>query len=77
MTLGVLKPMLEKFIPASWKIHQFKGHAGLVVDTHPGRDDMTKVMVVGHADKIRMQVRHIGTDGKIWIDSDSFLPLTL
>lgn len=64
-------------------------------------------MIVGHADKIRMQVssfflsfyinrlatshwyapyaqttiiakvRHIGKDGKIYIDSDSFLPPTL
>jgi len=77
MTFGVLKPMFERFMPKEWKIHQFKGHAGMVVDTHPGRDDMLKVMIVGHADKIRMQVRHIGQDGKVWIDSDSFLPLTL
>ena len=34
-------------------------------------------MIVGHTDKIRMQVRHIASDGKIYIDSDSFLPLTL
>jgi len=30
-----------------------------------------------HSDKIRMQVRHIGSDGKVYIDSDSFLPSTL
>ncbi|MEX0606684.1 MAG: M20/M25/M40 family metallo-hydrolase, partial [Halofilum sp. (in: g-proteobacteria)] len=57
--------------------HQFKGHAGIVMDTHPGRDDLFKVMLIGHADKIRMQVRSIGNDGKIWINSDSFLPTTL
>jgi endoglucanase len=34
-------------------------------------------MLIGHADKIRMQVRSIGEDGKIWINSDSFLPMTL
>jgi len=34
-------------------------------------------MIIGHADKIRMQVRSIGEDGKVWIDSDSFLPSTL
>jgi endoglucanase len=34
-------------------------------------------MFVGHADKIRMQVRSIDADGKIYVDSDSFLPLTL
>ena len=34
-------------------------------------------MIVGHADKIRMQVRRISSDGKIYINSDSFLPLTL
>ncbi len=77
MTYGVLKPYFESFAPADWRVHQFQGHAGIVLDTHPGRDDLFKVMVVGHADKIRMQVRSIGDDGKVWIDSDSFLPGTL
>ncbi len=77
MTYGVLKPRLEEFAPSEWRVHQFRGHAGIVMDTHPGRDDLFKVMVVGHADKIRMQVRSIGDDGKIWINSDSFLPMTL
>lgn len=77
MTYGVLKPRLEEFAPSGWQVHQFRGHAGIVMDTHPGRDDLFKVMVVGHADKIRMQVRSIGDDGKIWINSDSFLPMTL
>lgn len=74
MTYGVLKPFFEKISPAGWGIHQFTGNAGLVLDTHPGRDDLLTVMLIGHADKIRMQVRSIGDDGKIWIDSDSFLP---
>nr|WP_309490141.1 peptidase M42 [Oceaniferula flavus] len=77
MSYGVLKPYFEKFMPKSWGIHQFKGNAGLVVDTHPGQDDMTSVMIIGHADKIRMQVRNIDKDGKIWINTDSFLPCTL
>ncbi len=77
MTFGVLKPYFDSFAPKDWHVHQFKGHAGVVLDTHPGRDDMFKVMVIGHADKIRMQVRSIGDDGKIWINSDSFLPTTL
>ena len=77
MTYGVLKPYLERVTPDDWEIHQFKGHAGIVLDTHPGRDDMFKLMIIGHADKIRMQVRSIGDDGKIWINSDSFLPATL
>ena len=34
-------------------------------------------MVIGHADKIRMQVRSISDDGKIWVNSDSMLPTTL
>ena len=33
--------------------------------------------IIGHADKIRLQVRSIGEDGKIWVNSDSFLPGTL
>lgn len=77
MSYGVLKPAFEKFIPKTWAIHQFKGNAGLVVDTHPGADDMTSVMIIGHADKIRLQVRKIDADGKIWVNTDSFLPCTL
>ncbi len=77
MTYGVLKPYFESFAPRGWHLHQFKGHAGVVLDSHPGEDARFKVMVIGHADKIRMQVRSIGQDGKIWINSDSFLPMTL
>jgi len=77
MSYGVLKPAFEKMMPKSWKIHQFKGNAGLVIDTHPGEDDRTSVMIIGHADKIRMQVRSIDKDGKIWVNTDSFLPCTL
>lgn len=77
MSYGVLLPFFEKAMPKGWGVHQFRGNAGLVLDTHPGEDDRLTVMVIGHADKIRMQVRSIGTDGKIWINSDSFLPTTL
>lgn len=77
MTYGVLKPMLESFIPKKWHIHQFRSNAGLVVDTAPGKDDMLTIMFIGHADKIRLQVRSISEDGKIWVNSDSFLPQTL
>jgi endoglucanase len=77
MTYGVLKPYFDSFAPRGWHLHQFKGHAGVVLDSHPGEDARFKVMVIGHADKIRMQVKSIGQDGKIWINSDSFLPLTL
>lgn len=77
MTYGVLKPHFESFAPDGWHLHQFKGNAGVVLDTHPGRDDMFKLMLIGHADKIRMQVRSIGDDGKIWINTDSFLPTVL
>ena len=77
MSYGVLKPYFEKFMPKSWAIHQFKGNAGIVLDTHPGKGDMTSVMIIGHADKIRMQVRKIDNDGKIWVNTDSFLPCTL
>jgi len=77
MTMGVIKPQMDAFMPEDWKLHQFKGNAGAVWDSHPGQDDMFTVMLIGHADKIRMQVRQIGSDGKIWINSDSFLPCTL
>jgi endoglucanase len=77
MSFGVLKPAFEKLKLKGWGLHTFKGNAGIVLDTHPGRDDMASVMLVGHADKIRMQVRQVGDDGKVWINSDSFLPCTL
>ena len=77
MTQGVLRPHMEKHASKGAAVRNFMGHAGVVLDTHPGRDDLFTVMVIGHADKIRMQVRSIGEDGKIWINSDSFLPTTL
>ncbi len=77
MTYGVLKPFFEQISLEGWGVHQFQGNAGLVLDTHPGQDDMLTCMFIGHADKIRMQVRSIGDDGKIWINSDSFLPNVL
>ncbi|MFT5905258.1 MAG: putative aminopeptidase FrvX [Cryomorphaceae bacterium] len=77
MTYGVIKPFFDKIKPKSWAVHQFKGNAGIVLDSHPGEDHRTSVMIIGHADKIRLQVRSIGSDGKIWVNSDSFLPCTL
>ena len=77
MTYGVLKPFFDDVIPDTWKVHQYRGNAGIVVDSHPDQDDMFSVMVIGHADKIRMQVRHLGEDGKIYINSDAFIPGTL
>ena len=86
MTQGVLAPEFEAFgaCRLGWHEHKFRGNAGTVWDTagpsatlaaHKPRP--LTVMICGHADKIRMQVRSIGEDGKIWINSDSFLPLTL
>lgn len=78
MTQGVLVPYLETFMPKSWKVHSFKGNAGIVFDSMPDAGaDAFSVMVIGHADKIRMQVRKIGDDGKIWVNTDSMLPTTL
>jgi len=77
MTRGILEPQLRSFMPNDWKIHTFKGNAGIVLDTAPDDLEAFSVMVIGHADKIRMQVRSIGDDGKIWVNSDSMLPMTL
>ncbi len=77
MTRGVLKPYFESFMPSGWAMHEYVGNAGAVWDTHPGDDDRFSIMIVGHADKIRLQVRKVGSDGKIWVNSDSFLPCTL
>jgi endoglucanase len=76
MTEGVIVPFLERHCP-NWRIHRFRGNAGVVVDSQPERRDAFSVMVIGHADKIRMQVRSIGDDGKVWVESDSFLPVTV
>ena len=77
MTRGILEPHMRSFMPKDWAIHSFKGNAGIVLDTMPEAKDAFTVMVIGHADKIRMQVRSIGDDGKIWVNSDSMLPTTL
>ena len=78
MTKGVLTPYMESFMPKDWTIHSFKGNAGIVLDSMPDAGpDTFSVMVIGHADKIRMQVRSISDDGKIWVNSDSMLPTTL
>ncbi len=77
MTRGVLAPYVEGFMPEGWAIRGFRGNAGIVIDTAPDATDAFTVMVIGHADKIRLQVRSIGKDGKIWVNSDSFLPTTL
>lgn len=79
MCEGVLSPLWQKYVDdLGWKIHRFKGNASIVLDTHPGAsDDMLSIMFIGHADKIRMHVRDIAPDGKVYIETDSFLPLTL
>jgi len=77
MSYGVLKPFFEGIALKDWKIHQFKGSASIVLDTAPEDSEKTSVMLVGHADKIRLQVRSIDSNGKIWVNSDSFLPCTL
>ena len=77
MTRGILEPHMRSFMPEDCAIHSFKGNAGIVLDTMPNAKDAFTVMVIGHADKIRMQVRSIGDDGKIWVNSDSMLPTTL
>ena len=77
MTRGVLEPYMKTFMKDDWAIHSFKGNAGIVLDTKPNDPVAFSVMVIGHADKIRMQVRSISDDGKIWVNSDSMLPTTL
>jgi len=78
MAEGILAPAWQKHIDQhGWAIRRFKGNASVVLDTHPGQDDMLSVMFVGHSDKIRMHVRDIAPDGKVYIETDSFLPLTL
>jgi putative aminopeptidase FrvX len=80
---GVVLEALRPELPPRWGVRRFKGNAGVVIDTDPDAStaadggNKLSVMLVGHLDKIRMQARKVGSDGKVWIDSDSFLPLTL
>eukprot|EP00941_MAST-03F_sp_MAST-3F-sp1_P004357 g4357.t1 len=80
MTHGVLQERFKSFAPSHWKSHSFKGNAGVVWDSAPnqsGKEKPLTVMIMGHADKIRCQVRSVAADGKVYINSDSFLPFTL
>jgi endoglucanase len=57
MTHGFLAPEFETFAPAHWATKTFQGSASLVVDSKPdAADDVFTVMILGHSDKIRMQV---------------------
>jgi len=81
MSEGIIAPVWQKLVDKhGWGIHRFKGNASIVLDTHPNApddDEMLSVMFIGHSDKIRMHVRDIAPDGKVYIETDSFLPLTL
>lgn len=77
MTYGVVAPYFESIALPSWKVHRFVGNASVVLDTHPDQPELFSIMVIGHADKIRLQVRSIGSDGKIWVNTDSYLAQTL
>jgi len=94
MTRGVLEPHFRDLMrreKLEWAVDTFVGSAAIVVDTMPHHaarasrhhvpgdaDDALTVMVVGHADKIRMQVRHVDKgSGKVYVDSDSFIPIAL
>ena len=35
MTRGVLEPYFRRFMPDGWKIHTFRGNAGIVIDSAP------------------------------------------
>lgn len=77
MTFGVLEPRFREYMLEGWGLHRFTGNASLVLDSAPDDTDKLTILVCGHADKIRCQVRSIGEDGKVYVDSDSFLPMTL
>lgn len=79
MTQGIIAPEFHSFgaLDLGWREHKYRGNAGTVWDTGASDNEQLTVMICGHADKIRMQVRSISSDGKVWINSDSFLPLTL
>ena len=81
MTEGVLAPFFSTLKGAEeWSVHRSRGSSSIVFEK-PSVAATEKraitVMLLGHSDKIRMQVRSIDSQGKLWIDSDSFLPSTL
>ena len=44
MSYGVIKPTFDRIKPKSWAVQQFKGNAGIVLDTHPGDNAKPSVM---------------------------------
>ena len=77
MTFGVIQPHFESFMPGTWSRPPLPRQRRHRARLPPRRHERFSIMLVGHADKIRLQVRKIGSDGKIWVNSDSFLPATL
>ena len=59
MTYGVLRPFFEEISREGWGVHQFTGNAGLVLDTHPGRDDMLTVMLSSDLIKMSPVLRQV------------------
>jgi hypothetical protein len=74
MTYHVIEPYFKKFKPTNWLIHKFKGSASIVLEKPAISDKYISCMIIGHADKVRMQVRSVDNKGRIFIDSDSFVP---
>lgn len=71
---GVILPEMRAFMPERWEIKRFTGTPGVVIDTAPDATGFPTIMPIAHADTIRLQVRSIGDDGKLWVNTDSFLP---
>ena len=74
MTFEIIENYLRKILPSNWIIHKFKGSASIVFEK-PGQGQ--SCMLIGHADKVRMQVRFIDKKGKIYIQADSMIPQVL
>lgn len=81
LSYGLILPYLNNVIKnkPNWKIHKFKGSAGIIIEKKPKItiDSNLSLMFIAHTDKIKMQVRHIDDNGKVYINSGSFLPQTL
>lgn len=76
MTYGVIEPYLKEKI-SDIIIHKFLSSASIVAELPCSNKPNLNIMFIVHADKIRMQVRYIDRDGKIYINADSYIASSL
>lgn len=76
MVESIIKPFMDA-LPYPWTAHRFKGTPGIVFDSSPDAKPSLTIMLIAHMDKIRLQIRSIDKDGRLWMNTQSFLPASI